>query len=72
MNGLTLLALVDTLLQHIDSILSTDTLVPPLVHRTQGHVNSHSVCGIRDNGFGAEVIEPVEMSEIGCRVISRE
>lgn len=69
---LTLLALVDTLLQYVDTFLLADTIVPPLVHRTERDIDSHSVSRVGDYCFCAEIIDPVKMGQVGRRVVTSE
>jgi hypothetical protein len=69
---LTLLHLVNTLLEHVDTLPSVDVGVPPLVHCAERDVDTQTVRGVRNDCFGAEVVDPVEVGEGRGRVVPRE
>ena len=65
-----MLHLVDAFLQQPHTGLFIHTLIPPLVHRTQRDVHSRSMRSVIDDCLGTEVIDPIEVRERGCIVVS--
>ena len=71
MMGHTLLALVDTLLQDINTLFSSNAIIPPFVHRTESDIDSHTMCCVWDDSFRTQVIDPIEVRKVGGGVVTR-
>lgn len=58
---LTLLSFVNTPFQQVDALPLVHILIPPLVHRTQTNIHTHTMRGVWYNSLGTEVIDPVQV-----------